>query len=161
MSLTEKNLQAEPQLEGKRQEMLYKVQCGHFTLMQTHNKYSCWYREVHDACSHRSLNSWPRWSRPLRRGCRGSMNSARQGTRHAALYFVLVTAACSPFWFLKRVSSLLELQSQRSAGPLKSRSPPGRGGVRGNGRKLLGGTRRHRWILDKLHGEENSEEAQV
>lgn len=35
VSRAEKNLQVEPQLEGKRQEMLYKVRCGCWTRTDT------------------------------------------------------------------------------------------------------------------------------
>lgn len=69
-----------------------------------------------------------------------------------------VTAARSGFLNLR---SLLELQSQRPTGPLKSRSPPGRGRVGGNGRKLPGGAHGHRRVFDKFHGEENGEEPRV
>lgn len=53
-------------------------------------------RGVCDVCFPHSLNSWPRWSRPLRRGCRDSMNSARQETRPAAPFATFyVSYSCS------------------------------------------------------------------
>lgn len=51
MSFTEKNLQLEPQLERKRQEMLYKVryyiQCLSQTFQQTHTHTQAHYEQTH------------------------------------------------------------------------------------------------------------------
>lgn len=64
-----------------------------------------------------------------------------------------------PLWLIRLVFwTLLELQSQCSAGSVKSCSPPGGRGVWKNGRKLPGGAHGHRRIPDQLHGEENGEE---
>ena len=48
-----------------------------------------------------------------------------------------------------------ELQSECPAGSSEGGSPPGGGGVRGDGRELPGGQDGHRRLPGQLHGEED------
>lgn len=74
----------EPQLEGKRQEMLNKVRFLISSLVLSQQTHSCYRPAAHDVCflSVDSTNSSLRWSRHLKRGCRDNMNSVRWEACH-------------------------------------------------------------------------------
>lgn len=160
----------EPQLEGKRQEMLCKVSCvlyvHYIDNKPNHGIVSnvvcvCFYLTVWTVNSNEvsfwdkdTETAWTQWGEWLYSTwnviiCNGKIQKVVY--QCIKIHFT---------WIVKHVIKqknfyLSELQLKHSSGSVKGCSSPGRGRVRGDGRKLLGRTHWHRWVPNQLHGEEN------